>query len=305
MNNDTLLAKWLNGDISEEELKALKASGELESYEKIITYTAMLKAPAFDKEAVLHEIQQVRKEQESSRVRKIRTRIPYARVAAVLCIALVSYVFLSGRDTVISTSNAETTDLVLPDDSHVTLNAGSELIYNKKQWARKREVHLKGEGFFRVSEGASFEVKTDQGVISVLGTAFNVNDRNDYFEVSCYRGAVRVIHGKDSLILQPGESFRAIQGIKTQKNNTAGEVPTWIHDETSFRSVPYSVVLKEFERQYNVDITAPEATDLYFTGSFSNKDIETALKSITLPFRLKYRFTDGKKEKVTIYTDKH
>ncbi len=78
-----------------------------------------------------------------------------------------------------------------------------------------------------------------------------------------------------------------------------------MRDETSFRSVPYSVVLKEFERQYNVDITAPEATDLYFTGSFSNKDIETALKSITLPFRLKYRFTDGKKEKVTIYTDKH
>ena len=302
MKNDILLAKWLSGEISEEELETLKKSGDLAAYEKIATYASKLKAPPFDKDAVLQKIQQGR-QHASSGVRQIRSWKRFARVAAVISVVLVSYIFLRGEDTVISTTNAEKTDLVLPDESLVILNAGSVLTYNRKKWDERREVLLEGEGFFKVVNGSTFDVKTSAGTVSVLGTEFNVKNREDYFEVNCYKGAVRIIHRKDTLKLLPGGTFRALGGKKAETKNTPDTEPSWLRDESSFKSVPYPLVLKEFERQYNVRVHLRAETNLDFTGSFSNKDIETALKSITLPFRLKYKFTDGKKDEITIYTD--
>ncbi|MGS2738647.1 FecR family protein [Sinomicrobium sp. M5D2P17] len=303
MKNDILLAKWLSGEISEEELEILKKSGDLHAYEKIATYAGRLKAPPFDKEAVLQKIQQA-SQHSSSGIRRIYPWKRFAQIAAVISIALVSYIFLRKENTVISTANAEKTNLVLPDESRVILNAGSVLTYNRKKWDEKREVQLEGEGFFKVVNGSSFDVKTSAGTVSVLGTEFNVKNRENYFEVSCYKGSVMVIHRKDIIKLIPGETFKALEGEKAKTENTIEIEPSWLRDESSFKSVPYTLVLKEFERQYNVHINVRAETNLDFTGSFSNKDIETALKSITLPFRLKYKFTDGKKDEITIYTDK-
>ena len=73
--------------------------------------------------------------------------------------------------------------------------------------------------------------------------------------------------------------------------------PSWMNNESSFKSMPFSYVIREFERQYNVTIN-PQSIDLeqLFTGSFSHENIEMALKSITLPLNVKYNF----KNKATI-----
>jgi len=81
--------------------------------------------------------------------------------------------------------------LTLPDGTSVTLNRDSRLSYNKNWSASKtREIWLDGEASFDVSkqktpegEDQKFNVYTDDFVISVIGTSFNVNTYNDDFVV--------------------------------------------------------------------------------------------------------------------------
>ena len=60
---------------------------------------------------------------------------------------------------------------------------------------------------------------------------------------------------------------------------------------SSFKSVPFDEVIKEFERQYNVIISS-ESIDVkrVFTGGFLHNNIQDGLKSITLPLDLVYSF---------------
>jgi ferric-dicitrate binding protein FerR (iron transport regulator) len=53
---------------------------------------------------------------------------------------------------------------------------------------------------------ANFSVNTTAGVITVLGTQFNVKERN-YFEVHCYEGLVSVTHNNETIKLPPGKHF--------------------------------------------------------------------------------------------------
>ena len=50
---ENYLAKWLNNDLSGEELAAFKKSAEYASYEKLINVSDSLKAPDFDVDKAL------------------------------------------------------------------------------------------------------------------------------------------------------------------------------------------------------------------------------------------------------------
>jgi ferric-dicitrate binding protein FerR (iron transport regulator) len=145
---------------------------------------------------------------------------------------------------------------------------------------------LEGEAFFDVEKGKSFKVITDVGTVIVLGTEFNVKQRQDYFEVVCYEGLVLVETSNESLKLPAGKSFRIIKG-EVFKSETQFESPTWTEDISTFHSVPFEMIIAEFERQYDVKIKVKKQyLDELYTGSFTHTDIETALKSIALPFNL-------------------
>ena len=80
--------------------------------------------------------------------------------------------------------------------------------------------------------------------------------------------------------------------IVTEKENNA--TPSWLNNESRFKSLPYREVLAEFERQYGVSIVAENIDEnQLFTGSFSHSNIDIALKSITLPLHLKYSKTNN------------
>ena len=45
--DDTFLAKWLSGELSEQELEAFKGKDEFADYQKIVAGMEKLRAPAF------------------------------------------------------------------------------------------------------------------------------------------------------------------------------------------------------------------------------------------------------------------
>ena len=148
---------------------------------------------------------------------------------------------------------------------------------------------MQGEAFFKVAKGKKFDVITSDGIVSVLGTKFNVKQRQNYFEVTCYEGLVGIAHNDNTVQLKPGYTFRIIDGklLANEKENTTQ--PSWLRGESSFKGVPLKYVISEFENQYNLKITSGNVdTTRLFTGSFTHNNLDLALKSVTIPLNLSY-----------------
>ena len=296
MKREDLIKKWLDDELNSQELQAFQ---ELEEFEELTTLSNNLirfKAPEYNTSeelnSVLHQIKSSNSKQTSTNWLR-----PVLRIAAVIAIMFSVYYYSTTLDTSFETQMAQKTELVLPDDSEVSLNALSSLTFNKHDWKNQRDVALKGEAYFKVAKGSKFNVKTATGTVTVLGTEFNVKQRENYFEVTCFEGSVKVVHSSDIVVLKPGDSFLKINGKLIAREKETLLQPSWMHNESSFKSMPFSYVLRELERQYNVQIN-PQNIDIeqLFTGSFGHDNIEMALKSITLPLNVKYNF----KNKTTI-----
>jgi ferric-dicitrate binding protein FerR (iron transport regulator) len=76
--------------------------------------------------------------------------------------------------------------------------------------------------------------------------------------------------------------------------------PKWIDNISSFKGVPLSEVLDEFERQYGIEVEVIKVdTERIFTGSFVNNNLEQALASITIPFNLTFKKDNS--NKITLF----
>ncbi len=286
MEREELILKWLNNELNDQELQAFKS---LEDYDDLVMLNNNLhafKAPEYDANKELeHVLSSITKK----KTEKNLWLKPLMRVAAILAICFSLYYYTTTIDTTITTDLAQKTTVELPDNSSVALNAESALIFNKSSWKNNREVELQGEAFFKVAKGSSFNVRTETGTVTVYGTQFNVKQRKNYFEVICYEGLVGVTFNSQETKLNPGDSFLILDGEIIAKEKENGLTPSWLNNESQFKSLPYKQVIQEFERQYNVNITLIGVdSNEKFTGNFTHDSIEVALKSITLPLHLTY-----------------
>ncbi|WP_298904940.1 FecR family protein [uncultured Psychroserpens sp.] len=291
MNRESLIQKWLDHDLNPQELEAFK---QLEDYDDLMKLNLELqgfKANALDTDASLDSVWNTIKTTHNKSFKLLPT---LSKIAAILIVCFGIYYFTTSLDTTANTLASEYKSLELPDASKVDLNAVSTLVFNASNWDEDRSLSLEGEAFFNVAKGKKFTVETQFGNVTVLGTQFNVKQRNQYFEVTCYEGKVRVSTTEIEKILLPGDTFLIIDGnyIATEKEELTS--PSWLNRKSTFKSIPYREVIAEFERQYNVSVEFNNIDGSQnFTGSFMHNDIEIALKSITLPLQLKYSKTDN------------
>lgn len=164
------------------------------------------------------------------------TNIRYWSIAASLIIGIVSFLWIYNQDThtlpeketlVYKTSLSGILTDTLPDKSIVCLNKESEITYPDNLGKGTRIVHLKGEAFFNVTHDAAkaFIVKTENAVITVLGTSFNVNAyQGADVEVIVNSGIVSVKTNNDSVVLYKNEKAVLSKGsnkiIKTVNDNS-------------------------------------------------------------------------------------
>ncbi len=286
MNREELIKKWLDNNLNTEEQNAFK---QLEGYKYLIQMNSVLKdfkAPDFSIENNYKTLKPQLKSDISKANQWFR---PLLRIAAILALGFSIYYYTTTLDAQFNTNIAQQTVVELPDTSTVDLNANSSLAFNESNWNDNREVTLDGEAFFKVAKGQKFDVITNDGLVSVLGTQFNVKQRESYFEVTCYEGLVAVTYNNKTVNLKPGYTFQIIDGklLANEKENTAQ--PSWLRGESSFKSVPLKYVISEFENQYSLKITTNNIdTSRLFTGSFTHKNLDLALKSVTIPLNLSY-----------------
>lgn len=284
MEKNHILAKWLNNELSEDQLAEFKANPDNEKYEQIKNYTAHLEAPLFNEEKVLEYV--INHKKITPKVIPSYKKWLF-KVAAVFVVGL-GIVFMMQNFALQTQSalNGKKTTFLLPDNSRVVLNAGSEIKYKKWNWDNNRNLELDGEAYFKVAKGKKFEVTTVLGKVAVLGTQFNVKVRKDRFDVTCFEGRVLVRYQEKELILTPGKSVY-FEDEKQINTTIATAQPEWMENTIAFNKENLRNILDEIQRQYNVsiEVKAKYSSEL-FTGKIPINNLDVALQIIATTYHL-------------------
>lgn len=290
MKDEKQILKWFNGELSNQEIEDLKKSEDFETLEKIAHYATHLQKPTIDAAQALTEFKARKKEKKAVKVKHLNLTMFYKIAAALLVLITTAYFIFYNSTTSFETKTGQTQICFLPDQSEVVLNAASKITFNESKWDNNRILYLEGEAYFQVKKGSKFSVNTKDGVVHVLGTHFNVNQRENYFEVRCYEGLVSVTHKNKTVKLPPGKTFRFSNNHIETMADFHAESPSWMQNESNFEQVSLRQVIAEMERQYDIKINIKDIdTSKLFTGSFTHKNLKTALESVTIPLQISYK----------------
>jgi transmembrane sensor len=166
----------------------------------------------------------------------------------------------------ISTPNGGQYRLTLADGTNVWLNAASSITFPTAFTGATREVKITGEAYFEVAKDKQhpFKVISENQVIEVLGTHFNVNTYNDEpaEKTTLLEGSVKVSrNSKDNKetatkILVPGQQsllHRSKASIRVQSADTE-EAVAWKNGYFKFDRVDIQTIMRQVARWYNVEI---------------------------------------------------
>ncbi|MFP4846258.1 FecR family protein [Winogradskyella sp. PE311] len=285
MDKEQLVKKWLRNDLSEIESKAFNALEDADLYIEIIEEAQRFNGITNSKIESFNILDEKLVSKKSTSVNWMKV---ISSLAAILVVGFALFKVIN-KDHISSfkTDLAQNEIITLPDNSIVNLNELSQLEYDSSNWDDNRSLNLNGEAFFDVEKGKRFDVNTEFGKVSVLGTEFNVLTRDSIFKVSCYEGLVQVTYNNDKVKLPAGTEF-ILSSEKALKSNIEITEPYWLKNMSVFEDASFKAVVEELEKRYKVKVQYPSDLNIKFTGAFEHNNLENALKSISKPFNLTY-----------------
>lgn len=170
----------------------------------------------------------------------------------------------------LTTPRGGTYQVTLPDGSKVRLNAASTLNYpNRFESGMDRVVELEGEGYFEVDRlsdrglaDQKFLVKTQNQVVEVLGTKFNIIAYSEEPAVltTLAEGSVRVSLnrsdrklGVNAIELLPGEQSIWNKQQFSKHQVDVSSVLGWTRGDIEFDQVDLETIFRQLERWYAVE----------------------------------------------------
>lgn len=306
------ISSYLSGNCTEEEKNTLLAyltSNEeaAKTFREMSAVWAISSVPAFAKIEDAN-LSRIKKEIAVGEMKPVRSRkmVPvWLKVAAVIILLLgCNYFWYNYTENLTEVyTNADSpyeikvpagsrTNIVLPDGTEVSLNAGSALRYCRGFGIRERDVMLDGEGYFKVAKDKKipFFVKTNGVRVKVVGTVFNVRAYNDdnYVMVSLLEGRVHLDASSGSAMkLLPGEQafYDKNTGRMKRMKLNAGAACDWLDGGLTFDNAPFADIAHRLERKFQVKIKL-ESERLKaerFSGCFnSNQNIKDILEEINV-----------------------
>lgn len=282
--NDELLISYLLQEVSAEqaqeitEWRVADAANEqrFNQFKLIWDSSKNFKAdPDIDAQASL---QKVKQRATQAKVIFLPNHLLWFKIAAaVIFIAGGSWLFYSqfmSRQLQFETQEIVKTD-TLSDGSSITLNKYALLDYPKKFSGNQRHVTLvKGEAFFNITPNKTkpFIITAQNTTIRVVGTSFNVKNKNGSVEVIVETGIVQISINKAMIALKPGEMAHI--NLNTAKITTI-KTPDSLYNyyrskEFVAKSIPLARLIRVLNDAYNsnviIDKTVPK--DLTITAIF-------------------------------------
>ena len=154
--------------------------------------------------------------------------------------------------------------VTLSDGTVVMLNSGSNLVFPPKFSEKKREIFLKGEGYFEVAKDPSrpFIIYTEFMNVKVLGTHFNIMAYENEKSASAIlvEGSIEVFNNNlfNNKIckIKPGEGCFVTENSTEFKiqNVDVSEFVSWKDGFFQIRDKPFGSITKKVEKYYDKSI---------------------------------------------------
>jgi len=256
-----------------------------------------------------------------SRNRIVRFRkIWYAAAAAILLGLLIPaaqfFVKPKAEQTGVQyveeiTQRGEIKTVFLPDQTEVTLNAGSRIIYPTNFTDNERSVELYGEALFDVTSDPArpFIVTTENMNVKVVGTVFNVKEYEDDMMSSVWvtSGKVEVEWIGGKALLEKNQQVRKDNNTGDFERLTidADKYLSWTDGVLYFNRTTIHEVVNVLNRHYlHIEIILVEGdySDILISGKYENiHTVEDILKSIVYITNLKC--TKKEKNRYILYIE--
>lgn len=187
--------------------------------------------------------------------------------------------------SVLSTPAGGQYEVILPDGTHVWLNAASTLSFPEHFSATERQILLKGEAYFEVAHDANrpFRVSTSRQNIEVLGTHFNISAYEDEPRTltTLLQGSVRVSSATKNTLIKPGEQAVSAErnDIRVQQANTRIAL-AWKNGMIAFEDASLRQIMRQVSRWYNikVEFAGPENQEVFTGGVSRNSKLSSLLE---------------------------
>lgn len=191
----------------------------------------------------------------------------------------------------------------LADGTKVWLNAKSKLHFPSRfDSSDDRMVELEGEGYFEVTKDKrSFKVQSNDHIVKVLGTHFNVKAYPDEtnWTTTLLEGKVEIRNGKETRILNPG--LQAIGSKNSEiiqvKKADLGTVLSWRSGSYDFQDASIQEVMKVLARWYPIEVQYENnLSGIQFGGKLSNsKTLEELLYMLESTGDVRFKIQESKK----------
>ncbi len=240
---------------------------------------------------------------------KIRTLTPLKWISGIAAsaIILLSAVFLLDKNSgdnsyaSLATLSEQKQEIQLIDRSTVWVNEKSTVKYFDEVPSKERKVFLDGVAFFDVEKSDKpFVIETDNAVITVLGTKFNVNADKDGTTVMVKEGKVQLqpkLSNKHIILM---ENMTGIYEVDTKKlyrkQASSYKGDSWIRGGYSFEDDSLEDVFSVLENHYNVDIIIQndDLKKCVFTSPvYQDSTLESVLDVMQLIYGFNYALKDG------------
>lgn len=214
-------------------------------------------------------------------------RWPWLAAACISALAVcTALVFNPAWRADYSTATAQTREVTLSDGSRLTLAPQSAINVTFNDHLRQVTL-VKGEVFFDVVHDANkpFEVRSEDAVIRVLGTAFDVARRASGLSVEVRNGTVGV-NTQYRLSAGQGVWIDRRSGLGTPLQVMPDEVAGWIKGAQFFENVTVAQVVEQLDRYQRgwIVIQDPALANKRVTGLYDLRDTQRALQALVAPF---------------------
>jgi transmembrane sensor len=183
--------------------------------------------------------------------------------------------------------------VVLPDGTEVQLGEDASLDYDENFNRTHRNVTLTGSAFFDVKPDKSkpFIITSGELVTEVLGTSFEIAQKQDQIEVRVVTGEVTVynprLKNQSKVVLSPNQ--KAVYHLLYKNlNQTLVETPVplpsalAVEEQFVFENTPLSQVAETFKKVYGIEfkIDDPKMETCLVSADLENLPMFTKLELV-------------------------
>ncbi len=205
--------------------------------------------------------------------------------------------------TTIKTPAGGQFNIVLPDGSHVWLNASSSITFPLQFSGKNRKVAMEGELYFEIEKNTAMPFMVtlpNKNEIEVTGTHFNVMAyaNEEKLKTTLLEGAINMHTNQNIISLLPGQQLQTTASGENKILNSVNtqQVIAWKNGLFDFDNVTLPEIMRQLERWYKTEVVFPDDYKTgHYVGSIKRKSsIEEVLHMLELAGDVKFKINGQK-----------